>query len=116
MAVLLAAGAGCMMALVVEIYQANLLDETASLPQSTHTQAFVAACIGFVPAFLCLQRLNSRSWAKAVRYTLPWLILIPDAIVTLFVQLRWYWGISIALPLGFLAYRIMLRIARVDTK
>jgi hypothetical protein len=112
MAVLLSVGAGCMMAIVVEVYQANLLSDAASLPQSTHTQALAAACVGFLPAFLCLQRLNSGSWSRAIRYTLPWLILVPDAIVTLLVQLRWYWALAIAIPLGVVAYQSMFRIAR----
>jgi hypothetical protein len=47
-----------------------------------------------------------------MRFTLPWLILIPDAIVTMVVHLQWYWALAIAIPLGVIAYQAMFRIAR----
>jgi hypothetical protein len=112
MAVLLSVGAACMMAIVVEIYHADSLPAGASMSQFTHTQAFLAACVGFFPAFLCLQRLNSGSWSRAIRFTSPWLILIPDAILTMVVHLQWYWALAIALPLSIIAYQAMFRIAR----
>ncbi len=101
-----------MMAIVVEIYHADLLPHGGSVPQSTHVQAFAAACAGFLPAFLCLQRLNSGSWSQAVRFTAPWSILLLDAIVTVAARLQWYWALVIAIPLAMIAYRIMLRTAR----
>jgi len=112
MATLMSVGAACMMAIVVEIYHADLLSSGSSLPRITHVQAFVAACGGFLPAFLCLQRLNSGSWSRAIRFTSPWLILIPDAILTMVVHLQWYWALAIAIPLGAIAYQAMFRIAR----
>jgi hypothetical protein len=112
MAILLSVGAACMMAIVVEIYHADLLPDGSPLPRITHVQAFVAACAGFIPAFLCLQRLNSGSWSRAIRFTSPWLILIPDAILTMVVQLQWYWALAIAIPLGVAAYQAMFRVAR----
>jgi hypothetical protein len=112
MAILLSVGAGGMMAMAVEIYHADLLPSGTSLPRITHVQAFVAACAGFLPAILCLQRLNSGSWSRALRFTSPWLILIPDAILTMVVRLQWYWALAIAIPLGVVAYQAMFRIAR----
>lgn len=112
MAVLFAFGAACMMAIVVEIYHADLLPNNAPLPRITHSQAFAAACAGFLPAFLCLQRLNSTTWSRAIRFTLPWLILIPDAVLTMVVHLQWYWALAIAMPLGVVAYKLMFRMAR----
>jgi hypothetical protein len=116
MATLLSAGAACMMALVVEIYHADSLPPGGSIPRYTHTQAFVAACAGFLPAFLFLQRPNSGSWMQAFRLTAPWLILLVDVAVTLIAHLRWFWSLGIAIPLGVVAYRFMVRIAREDAK
>lgn len=112
MAVLLSVGAACMMALVVEIYHADSLPPGASMTKRMHTQAFIAACAGFFPAFLCLQRLNSGSWSEALNFTAPWLILLIDAIPTYAIQLSWFWAVGISIPLGVVAYRIMLKIAR----
>ena len=97
------------MAVVVEIYHADLLPDGFTVPRITHVQAFVAACAGFFPAFLCLERLNCGSWAPAIRFTLPWLILLPDAILTMAIGLQWYWALAIAIPLGMVAYRTMFR-------
>lgn len=112
MAVLLSVGSACMMAIVVEVYHADSLPPGASMSKGMHTQAFLAACAGFFPAFLCLQRLNSGSWFRAIRFTAPWLILVPDTVLTMAVQLQWYWALAIAIPLGVIAYLIMFRIAR----
>ena len=101
-----------MMASVVEIYHADVITDGAPIGQSAHAQAFAAACAGFLPAFLCLQRLSSGSWAQAMRFTAPWLILVPDAVLTMVTELPWFWALLITLPLGVLAYRAMLRIAR----
>jgi hypothetical protein len=105
-----------MMAITVEIYHAEFLRPGESLSNHVHTQAFLAASAGFLPAFVCLQRLNSGSWPKAIRFIAPWLILLPDAIATYALQLRWFWGVGIAIPLGVVAYRTMLRIAAVTLK
>jgi hypothetical protein len=67
------------MALVVEIYHAELLPSGVALPTTVHTQAFTAACAGFLPAISCLQRLNCASWSAALRLTAPWLFLILPA-------------------------------------
>jgi hypothetical protein len=116
MATLLSVGAACMMALVVEIYHADSLPPGGSIPRYTHTQAFVAACAGFLPAFLLLQRPNSGSWMQAFRLTGPWLILGLDVALTLIAHLQWFWSLGIAIPLGVVAYRFMVRIAREDAK
>ena len=105
-----------MMALVVEIYHADSFPSGGSSPRHTHTQAFVAACAGFLPAFLFLQRSNSGSWTEAIRLTAPWLILILDVAVTLIAHLQWFWSVGIAILLGVVAYRFMVRIAREDAK
>ena len=114
MAVLFAIGAGCMMATAVEIYQADLLPDGKTVPPWTHTQAFFAACAGFLPAFLCLQRLNSGSWSRAIRHTAPWTVLLFDVVMAFAARLQWYWAVGIALVLGVIAYQTMLRIAQTS--
>jgi len=89
-----------MMALVVEIYHVDLLPAGGSIPPYTHMQAFVAACAGFLPAFLFLQRPNSVSWTQAIRLTAPWLILILDVAVTVIAHLEWFWSLGIAILLA----------------
>lgn len=105
-----------MMALVVEIYHADSLPPGGAIPRYTHMQAFVAACAGFLPALLFLQRPNSGSWTQAIRLTAPWLILILDVTVTITAHLQWFWSLCMAIPLGVVAYRFMVRIAREDAK
>jgi hypothetical protein len=53
---------------------------------------------------------------QAFRLTAPWLILLVDVAVTLIAHLRWFWSLGIAIPLGIVAYRFMVRIAREDAK
>lgn len=100
------------MALVVEIYHAELLPSGVGSPTAVHTQAFTAACAGFLPAFACLQRLNCASWSTALRLTAPWLILILPATLAVLFNLKWFWALSIAIPLGIFAYYAMVHTAR----
>lgn len=53
---------------------------------------------------------------QAFRLTAPWLILVLDVVATLIVQLQWFWSLGIAIALGVVAYRFMVRIAREDAK
>jgi hypothetical protein len=53
---------------------------------------------------------------QAFRLTAPWLILMLDVVVTLIAHLQWFWSLGIAIPLGAVAYRFMVRIARDDAK
>ena len=111
-AVLVSFFAALMMAIVVEIYYADLMPDGAPTPRKAHLQAFAAACAGFLPALLCLERLNSGSWSRAVRLTAPWLLLIPEALMASLYQPRWYLLVAMTLSCGIAAYLAMLRIAR----
>jgi hypothetical protein len=115
MAVIIALAAGCMMAMVVEMYHAELLPSgysIFSLSPKVHSQALAAACAGFLPAFLLLQRLNLRSWSMALRFTAPWLTIAVSAMLAACTTIRWIWALLIALSLGVIAYRTMMGIAK----
>jgi hypothetical protein len=111
MAIFLAFTAALMMGMVPEIvYHEGLLPSERAVPRVAHEQAVVSACAGFLAALLSLESLNSGSWSKALRLTIPWLILLPAALLPIGLHLAWFWAVCVSLPLGFLAYRKMLQL------